>query len=439
MNTGLADMNRLYDAFLASMKGSAWKEEPQRFEIDFLTEIVKLKHELESRTYKTLPGNEFPLNERGKIRHIHGARMRDRVVRHDLCDNELSPALHPYLIYNNGASQKGKGITFARKMFERDLHNYWLEHRTNEGYIGFVDFSKFYDNIRHDKIREMVYPKVTEEAQWLLDEILRTFEVDVSYMTDEEFARCMDEKFNSVRYYMEIPKEARTGEKFMPKSVDIGDQVSQDIGIFFPTRIDNYVKIVRGCKRYGRYMDDMYIICQTREELESIISGIMAEAEKLGLYINEHKTRICKLSDTYKYLQIKYSLSETGKVIKRINPKAVTRERRRLKAYYRLMLRGEMQYADIEQAVRSWMGDFTDIMSKRQIKNMKSLYMQLFGKELTWKKQQRKSPSQTAVTLTPRKTATASSSTGREPSRMTCQSSPSNAVIRQPSTTMLNS
>lgn len=53
-------------------------------------------------------------------------------------------------------------------MFERDLHNFWLEHRTNDGYIGFVDFSKFYDNIRHDKIRELVYQKVSEEPGWLL-------------------------------------------------------------------------------------------------------------------------------------------------------------------------------------------------------------------------------------------------------------------------------
>ena len=77
----ITDMNTLYDAFLASMKGSAWKEEPQKFEINFLSEIVKLKQELEAREYRTMPGSEFTLNERGKIRHIHGGRMRDRVVR----------------------------------------------------------------------------------------------------------------------------------------------------------------------------------------------------------------------------------------------------------------------------------------------------------------------------------------------------------------------
>ena len=383
--SGLTDLNLLHESFLASMKGSAWKEEPQRFEIDFLSEIVRLKQEIETRTYRTSPGTEFTLNERGKVRHIHGARMRDRVIRHALCDGELSDALQPYLIHNNGASQTGKGLTFARKMFERDLHNYWLAHRSNEGYIAFVDLSKYYDNIRHDRIREMVLPLLSEEAGWLLDEILTTFEVDVSYMTREEYARCMDEKFNSVWYYEHIPVEARTGEKFMPKSVDIGDQVSQDIGIFDPTRIDNYVKIVRGCKHYGRYMDDMYIICKDKAELQSIIDGIREQADALGLFINSKKTRIVKLSGVYKFLQIKYTLSETGRVIRRINPRNVTRERRRLKAYRRLIDAGKMQYADVEQASRSWMGEYSKLMSKKQIDHMKTLYKALFGKELSWK------------------------------------------------------
>ncbi|MDY2589353.1 MAG: reverse transcriptase domain-containing protein [Agathobacter sp.] len=382
----ITDMNALYEAYKASMKGSAWKEEPQRFEIDFLSEITRLHQELESRTYKTLEGTEFTLNERGKIRYIHGSRMRDRVVRHALCDEVLTPCLHPYLIYNNGASQKGKGITFARRMFEKDLHNYWLEHGTNEGYVGFVDLSKFYDNIQHDKIKEEVYPKIDEFSQWLLGEILSTFEVDVSYMSDEEFSLCMDTKFDSVKYHAEIQKEAKTGEKFMKKSVDIGDQVSQDIGVFFPTRLDNYAKIVRGCKRYGRYMDDIYIIGETKEYVESIIEGIQREAEKMGMFINKKKTRVTKLSGTYKYLQVKYSLTDTGKVIKRINPQSVTRERKKIKTYKRLLDKGIMSYDDVEQDVRSWMGSHAKIMSKQQIKNMKTLYKELFGKELSWKK-----------------------------------------------------
>lgn len=249
MASNITDMNVLYDAFRASMKGSAWKEEPQRFEIDFLSEIIRLSNELEDRTYKTSEGSIFIFRERGKARLIHGGRMRDRVVRHALCDAELTPKLRPYLIYNNGASQKGKGISFARENFEKDLHNYWLEHRSNDGYVGFVDLSKFCDNMQHDRIIESVCPKMNDDASWLLLEILKTFEVDVSYMSDEEYTSCMSNKFDSIKYHETIPDEAKTGEKMMRKSVDIGDQVSQDIGVFFPTRIDNYAKIVRSCKR----------------------------------------------------------------------------------------------------------------------------------------------------------------------------------------------
>jgi uncharacterized short protein YbdD (DUF466 family) len=368
------------------MKGSAWKREPEKFEHDWFSEIIQLKEELDNRTYKTLPGYEFKLNERGKIRHIHGGRMRDRVVRHALCDNILGPYLRPYLIYNNGASQKGKGLSFTRAQFEKDLHNFYLRYGSNEGYVGFVDFSKFFDNIRHDKVKELMYPLIPEDTHWLMDEILRAMEVDVSYMTDEEYSHCMDERFNSVEYHDTIPKELRTGKKFMQKSVNIGDQVSQDIGVFFPYRIDNYVKIVRGIKGYGRYMDDMYIIHPDKEYLEETIRGIEKEAEELGLFINRKKTHICRMKDKFTYLQVRYFVTDTGKVVKRINPKGITRERRKLKAYKRLLDKGDITYEQIEQAAKSWMGGFVNIMSRKQIKNMKMLYQELFGKELRWKK-----------------------------------------------------
>lgn len=382
----IADINVLYEAYKRSMKGSAWKREPEKFEHQWLLELADLKQELEDKTYQTLPGTEFKLNERGKIRHIHGGRMRDRVVRHALCDNILAPCLKPYLIHNNGASQKGKGLSFTRKMFERDLHNYYLKYRTNKGYVAFVDFSKFYDNIPHDKIKEMIYPRIPEENHWLMDEILLNMEIDVSYMSDEEYDRCMFEKFNSVKYYETVPKFMRTGEKYMKKSVNIGDQVSQDIGVFYPHRIDNYVKIVRGFKWYGRYMDDMYLIHPDREYIKETIRGIEKEASELGIFINYKKTRICRLSDKYTFLQVKYLMTNTGKVVKRINPTSLRRERHKIKAYKNILDKGEIEYADIEQAVKSWMGAFSCLMSKKQIKNMKRLYAELFGKELKWKR-----------------------------------------------------
>jgi hypothetical protein len=252
--------------------------------------------------------------------------------------------------------------------------------------VAFVDFSKFYDNIPHDKIKEMIYPRIPEENHWLMDEILLNMEIDVSYMSDEEYDRCMSEKFNSVKYYETVPKFMRTSEKHMKKSVNIGDQVSQDIGVFYPHRIDNYVKIVRGFKWYGRYMDDMYLIHPDREYIKETIRGIEKEASELGIFLNYKKTRICRLSDKYTFLQVKYFMTDTGKVVKRINPTSLRRERHKIKGYKNILDKGEIEYADIEQAVKSWMGAFSCLMSKKQIKNMKRLYAELFGKELKWKR-----------------------------------------------------
>lgn len=382
------DLNELYDAFRAALSGSSWKPEPQRFELDFLTELFNLKHEIQDEEYQTSPGSEFILNERGKIRFVHGGIMRDRVVGHWLCDTQINPAIQPYLIYNNGASQKGKGISFSRGEFEKDLHNFYLTTGSNEGWIGFVDMSKFYDNIRHSVAKELLAYMLKDEFIFsIFCTILESFRVDVSYMTDEEFDDCLDVIFNSIEYHATVPKEKMTGEKWMEKSADIGDQIAQSIGMYYPVPIDNYAKIVRSCRWYGRYMDDIYIICKSLEELKSIIDGIEIIANKLGLFVNRKKTRIVRLCDNYQYLQVKYTLSDTGKVIKKINPKSVTRERRKLKAYKRLLDKGLIDYESIEQAYKSWMGAFAKLMSKKQISHMKALYKELFGKEIRWKQQ----------------------------------------------------
>lgn len=381
----ISDMNILYDGFKKMLQGAPWKAEPQKFEIDFLSKLNEISKELENHTYQTSEGNKFTLNERGKIRRICGRNAKDRTVRHVLCDEFLNPALEPYLIYKNGASRKNKGIDFQREMFERDLHNYWLENKSNEGWIAFIDLSKFYDNIQHSILKDMIKDKISDDIFWLFEDVLDTFKVDVSYMNDEEYKDCINKLFNSVEYYNTVPDKLKTGKKYMNKSVDIGDQTSQSIGVYFPTPIDNYVTIVRGIRKYGRYMDDMYLIHKDKDYLEETLQGIFDCAKNLGLFINKKKTRICKLSDKYIFLQVKYYLTDSGKVVKRINPKSVTRERRKLKKYKHLLLTRQIDYNTVEQAYKSWMGKYTKIMSKKQTNHMKDLYYKLFGRNPRWK------------------------------------------------------
>lgn len=379
----LSDANNLYRAYKASVKGSKWKETTQKFMMNFLRYIFSIQEDLLNRTLENGPVEEFSLSERGRVRPISSIRIRDRIVRHALCDEILLPEVKKHIIYDNGASIKGRGISHQRERFEVHLRRYYKQYG-NEGWILFGDFSKFYDNIIHEIAKRELLKLFDDDEfiDWLLTLIFDGFKIDVSYMTDEEYANCMTDTFNKLEY-REIPKEQLTGEKWMEKSVNIGDQLSQVIGIYYPYRIDNYVKHVRSQKFYGRYMDDWYIMNLSKEELVDLLEHIRVIAKELGIHINEKKTRIVKISSTYKFLQVKYTLTKDGKIVKRINPDRVTTMRRKLKKLAIKVANGEIPYENIENMFRGWMGSFYKLLSRQQQKNLITLYEDLFDKTLS--------------------------------------------------------
>jgi len=366
------DGNLLYESFLRAKQGSDWKPQVQKFEMNYLIELAGLQKELESGDYKFQSSVEFTLHERGKERRITGEQVRDRVSKHALCDEILILAVRKYLIYDNGASVRGRGIDFTRKRLLVHLRKYYQKHRSNDGYILLIDFSKYYDNIRHDRLMEQFEKYITDErALDFLRKIIDRSKVDVSYMSDEEYAGCMDRVFNSLEY-QKVDKSLLTGEKYMCKHLNIGDQVAQVAGIIYPIPIDNYVKIVKGVKFYGRYMDDSYAIHESKEFLEELLQGIIAIAKDLGITVNTRKTRICKLSSMWRFLQVQYSLTETGRVIQKVNPKRLTTMRRKMKKLVHKL--SEKEFDDL---FKSWFQNHYRIMSKRQRENMNSLYEQL--------------------------------------------------------------
>lgn len=379
----VSDANNLYKAYRASIKGSKWKETTQKFMMNFLRYIFSIQEELLNRTLQNGPTEEFSLSERGRVRPITSIQIKDRIVRHALCDEVILPEVKKHIIYDNCASIKGRGISRQRFRFEVHLRKYYKLHG-NEGWILFGDFSKFYDNIIHE-IAKRELLKLFDDDEfigWLLTLIFDGFKIDVSYMTDEEYANCMESTFNK-NEYRKIPKEKLTGEKWMAKSVNIGDQLSQIVGIYYPYRIDNYVKYVMSQKFYGRYMDDWDVMNPDKQVLLNILDGIRTIANELGIHINEKKTRIVKISSTYKFLQIRYTLTKDGKIIKRINPDRVTTMRRKLKKLAVKVRNNEIDYDGVENMFRGWMGSFYKLMSRQQRKNLIGLYEDLFDKTIT--------------------------------------------------------
>lgn len=368
------DCNALYDGYIKAKKGSDWKPQVQKFEMNYLMELSQMQRDLKNMEYNFLPTTNFILKERGKTRYITGEQIQDRIVKHALCDEVLNPSVKRFLIYDNGASLKGKGISFSRKRLLTHLRKYYTQHNSNAGYILLFDFSKYYDNIRHDFLLEIFEKYVdNKHAMWILKKSIDRSKVDVSYMDEEEYDNCLNILFDSLKY-RQIDEMLLTGEKYMAKHLNIGDQVAQTAGIVYPTKIDNYIKIVKGVRFYGRYMDDGYIIHEDKGHLKDLLNEIVDIAASIGIIVNPRKTHICKLSDRWRFLQVQYSLTDTGRIIQKINPKRLTAMRRKMKKVV-----WKMTDKDFSDWYGAWFRNHYKLMSKQQRKNMDELYNKLKG------------------------------------------------------------
>lgn len=390
-----SDANIIYEAINKAIKGSRKsKHDTQLFQVNKLLYTAMLQKDLQRGTYTPKQGKKFLLSERGKKRFISNNCMVDKVVNHIICDNVLTPAMEKNLICDNSASRKNKGVVFHRKRFESALRNFYKKFHTNDGYILLGDFSGYYANIRHDKALNIIKKNISrsdvdvadkKNCYEIIKKIFANFRLDVSRFSDSEVLAMYKQEIDGMMNYG-IDEKLLTGKKFLDKGVDIGSQISQCIGVMFMHDLDFYIKAVKGIKYYGRYSDDFYVIAKDKDTLTELLTEIKAYTQARGVSINEKKTRICKLSEFFRHLQHGYKLTETGKLIIKINPKAITRERRRLKAYRKLLEKNKITYSDVKNYFKSWLCGNYKIMARWQINNMLKCYEQIFGRVLIWKK-----------------------------------------------------
>lgn len=339
----LTTLDKLNDAFYDCSKISWWKEGTQRYKVNLLINNTKLQSDVRNHRYKVSLTTKFQINERGKPRDIEAPAKRDRVLQKVLCKYILIPYITKPLIYDNYASIKNRGTSFARKRVDILLRRF-VNQYGGDGYVVQIDIRKYFENIDHDILKNMIHPYIKEPP-----EIIKL----VDYMVDTSS--------NS------------------NKGLNLGAEAPQIFAIFYLNQMDQYFKTVLGVKFYGRYVDDIIIFAKTKMEAKFYLQEAEKQLTLLKLEINKKKTHITKLSHGFTFLQIKYHV-DGKKIIKRPTHNKIVRERRRLKKYKEKYENGLLTEFDIHNYYKSWRNAIVKDCkhSKRTIKSMDLLYKNLF-------------------------------------------------------------
>ena len=216
-------------------------------------------------------------------------------------------------------------------------------------------------------------------ARKLAKQALDQCAIDVSYMTPAEFEAAKREKFKLLDYRRAGHGDEHRGEKFLRKSLSVGDPTSQIIAVAFTTPIDKLITIVHSQSFYEKYMDDSVTICQDLKKAQKLRKAFIQEAEKYKLFVHPEKTRTCRIDRTFTFLQFRYRIAANGHVIVKIGRNTIPRMRRKLKKLKKLIDSGKRSPERAPEVFRSWIGNYKKVMSKRQIKNIITLYRDLYG------------------------------------------------------------
>lgn len=342
-NTSLENIfghKALMNGYKATSKASRKRASTQTWMANLAVNARIEQKRLESGRWKSRGFNEFVIRERGKTRKIQSVHISEKGIQNSLCNNCLIPILKPHLIYDNGASLKGKGTDFALGRFTEHLRYHIRKYGTT-GWIYFFDFTGYFSNINNVILKRNV-------GRYLQD----------SFM------------MNSYSTFVDA---------FGGKGLGLGSQISQISAVFFPNAIDHMIKDRFGVHGYARYMDDGYVIHHDLDKLKEIIKAFESKCKDLGIILNRKKCKIYKLTDRFVFLKTRFHIQESGEIEKHYVRMMGKRERKKLRAYRRFLDMGLMTYREVCLNFHSWLLGLNRCKCAHFKYNMIMLFNSLFS------------------------------------------------------------
>ena len=308
------DFNNMYRAYRKAKCGKGYKKSAAKFNIMALDGINALIEQLKNKTYKVSSYNEFTVYE-PKERVIKTTSFKDKVVQHSLCDNVILPKLQDVFIYDNCAGQKGKGTLFGLDRLSEQMKAFYKRYGF-DGYILKCDISKFFYNISHEQLKDIVEYHFSYDAEicWLCNLFIDSTE---------------------------------------GKGIPLGNQVNQGFALLYLDCMDKLIKGELGIEFYGRYMDDFYLIHHDKQYLKYCLEVITEFLETLDLTLNG-KTQIFPFKNGVNYLGFHTYITMNGKVIRKLKNQNKRNAQRKYLKMAKLVVNGKLSIDKFNASYNAW-------------------------------------------------------------------------------------
>lgn len=308
------DFKNMYRAYKKSKSGKGFKKSSAKFNIMALDAINTIIEQLKSKTYKVSEYSEFKVYE-PKERIIKTTSFKDKVVQHSLCDNVILPSLKNVFVYDNCAGQKGKGTHFGLDRLRDHMQEFYKRYGFN-GYILKCDITKFFYNISHNQLKDIVNYHFSHDKDicWLCNLFIDSTE---------------------------------------GKGIPLGNQVNQGFALLYLDGMDKLITGELGIEFYGRYMDDFYLMHPSKEYLKHCLEVIKEFVKTLDLTLN-NKTQIFPFKNGVSYLGFHTYITKSGKVIRRLKNQNKRNAQRKFLKMAKLVAEGKLPAEKFYASYGAW-------------------------------------------------------------------------------------
>ena len=262
----ICSIENLELAFRKARKRKTLKFYVTNFEKELKQNLVQLRHELLSKTYRPKPLQTFIVRD-PKTRKISKSDFRDRVIHHALC-NLIEPIFQKSFIYDSFANQIGKGSLKAIERFDHFKRKISLNN-TITCYLLKSDIQHYFESVDHHVMLRILQKKIEDEdVLWLVKVILD------NHRSKEE-----------------------------GKGMPLGNLTSQFFANVYLNELDQFVKHKLRIKFYIRYVDDFIILNRKKDVLEYYKFKINRFLEeRLFIRLHPSKTKIFTLQNGVDFL-----------------------------------------------------------------------------------------------------------------------------------------